>query len=84
MFRIVSVAPGEGFEPSRPQRTTGFLSQIPGLGSLTWDLPRTRLGNPGVQLSSVPLGTCVSCHKRSHGSEPRSELAIFQARHILG
>ena len=44
------LAPGEGFEPSRPQRTTGFLSQIPGLGSLCWDLPRTRLGNPGIQL----------------------------------
>jgi len=42
------MAPGEGFEPSRPQRTTGFVYSIPGLGSSTWDLPRTRLGNPGV------------------------------------
>lgn len=42
------MAPGEGFEPSRPQRTTGFLRRTPGLGSSSWDLPRTRLGNPGV------------------------------------
>jgi hypothetical protein len=62
------MAPGEGFEPSRPQRTTGFLCSIPGLGSSTWDLPRTRLGNPGV--SQPRLSTAdqlpLNRHKDSH------------------
>ena len=64
----VNLAPGEGFEPSRPQRTTGFVSPIPGLGSSSWDLPRTRLGNPGV--SQPRLSTAdqlpLSRHKDSH------------------
>ena len=66
---IEYLAPGEGFEPSRPQRTTGFVCSIPGLGSSTWDLPRTRLGNPGV--SQPRLSTAVQLplnrHKDSHG-----------------
>jgi hypothetical protein len=69
------MAPGEGFEPSRPQRTTGFVSSIPGLGSSTWDLPRTRLGNPGVSQSrlSIVAQLLLNRHKdsreiRIHGS----------------
>jgi hypothetical protein len=60
------MAPGEGFEPSRPQRTTGFASSTPGLGSSTWDLPRTRLGNPGVSQPDVSVveQLLLNRHKR--------------------
>ena len=65
----VGLAPGEGFEPSRPQGTTGSLCSTPGLGSSCWDLPRTRLGNPGVgQLyRSIVQDFLARRHKDSHG-----------------
>jgi len=84
------VAPGVGFEPTRPEWATGYLAYFlvaPGLSSFLWSAPyrisrRVALGDPGSSLfivEVVRLFKLFDFYRQSFGYVPLgiNTLSVF-------